>query len=181
MSNLSLHLPWVPEPQNLNEWTIGKGEKEKEQRTIFHSLYFFFLLFFWLWYKGYFTVNSLNYKFELIFILLNSSGYCRETWFLIKKNHIGSLTLLHIFCTVFQESIFRFVFCVSMIICRDVALAGGGHCGKKLYISHLICLSKIMIFFLPNNQEGHDIILLLSHNNSVSCVCQQWGDLRLST
>ena len=42
---LSTTLPWVPEPQKLNERKIGKRKREKEER-LSSLLSFFFSLFF---------------------------------------------------------------------------------------------------------------------------------------
>ena len=41
-------LPWVPEPQNLNE---RKREKEERNQLSF-LLHFFLFIIFWLWYPG---------------------------------------------------------------------------------------------------------------------------------
>ena len=53
----SILLPWVPEPQNLNERKLVRGKKrEKEERRneeLSFLPYFFIFIIFWLWYPGY--------------------------------------------------------------------------------------------------------------------------------
>ena len=43
-------VPWVPEPQNLNERKLVRG-KERRKKLSFLP-YFFLFIIFWLWYPG---------------------------------------------------------------------------------------------------------------------------------